>query len=215
MMAESLPCCGPMGTLAGWELEAWYEDLQDILCSEIKNADSFQAAGCEEQNGQMPVDASNDLYQWTFETDCPLSVELSDEDVIALEAVVDQLPTEVLEFISPVPLNDNIAPSESQETENVQSAASEPEPCYSSSPSQIHTEDEESSTSLCGTKRKRSSKQRGGKVRVKEREQENDKKVSYLVAENERLKAEIERLSVEVEKTRKDLIERMVNLKRV
>uniref|UniRef100_A0A8C5PFY1 DNA damage inducible transcript 3 n=1 Tax=Leptobrachium leishanense TaxID=445787 RepID=A0A8C5PFY1_9ANUR len=215
MMAEPLPFFSPTGPLAGWELEAWYNDLQDIMCSEVETAGCFQVGGCEEQGGLIQVETlDNTSFQWTFETiDSPLSVEFSQEDVVALEAVVDKLPSdEILEFINPGTLV-STAPPESR-ADHFQGGASEPEPCYSSSPSQTLTEDEESSTSSCGTKRKRNSKARGGKIRVKERDQDNDRKVDYFIAENERLKVEIERLTVEVEKTRKDLIERMVTTRR-
>uniref|UniRef100_A0A8C5N3U2 DNA damage inducible transcript 3 n=1 Tax=Leptobrachium leishanense TaxID=445787 RepID=A0A8C5N3U2_9ANUR len=167
------------------------------------------------EGGLIQVETlDNTSFQWTFETiDSPLSVEFSQEDVVALEAVVDKLPSdEILEFINPGTLV-STAPPESR-ADHFQGGASEPEPCYSSSPSQTLTEDEESSTSSCGTKRKRNSKARGGKIRVKERDQDNDRKVDYFIAENERLKVEIERLTVEVEKTRKDLIERMVTTRR-
>ncbi|NXQ97794.1 DDIT3 protein, partial [Sagittarius serpentarius] len=33
MAAEGLPAGGPTGTLPGWELEAWYQDLQDVLAA--------------------------------------------------------------------------------------------------------------------------------------------------------------------------------------
>ncbi|XP_068171839.1 DNA damage-inducible transcript 3 protein [Antennarius striatus] len=45
----------------------------------------------------------------------------------------------------------------------------------------------------------------------KEREQENERKVQELTEQNERLKAEIERLGEEVQRTRRALIERLVN----
>ncbi|XP_051931992.1 DNA damage-inducible transcript 3 protein [Hippocampus zosterae] len=48
----------------------------------------------------------------------------------------------------------------------------------------------------------------------KEREQENERKVQELTEQNERLKAEIERLGEEVQRTRRALIERLVNTKK-
>lgn len=47
---------------------------------------------------------------------------------------------------------------------------------------------------------------------MKEKEQENERKVAQLAEENERLKQEIECLTREVEATRRALIDRMVNL---
>lgn len=156
-------------------------------------------------------------YLWTLDSvNSSLPISFTEEDVVALEAVVEQFPSEVLEFLNQGSQNNFDIPSSSSEVPEVQhDGAVEVDSSCSSPPSQTYTEDEESSGSQSGTKRKRNSQPRGGKVRVKEKEQENDKKVSYLMAENERLKGEIERLSLEVEKTRKSLIERMVNLKKV
>ncbi|NXK15678.1 DDIT3 protein, partial [Herpetotheres cachinnans] len=33
MAAEGLPVGGPAGALPGWELEAWYQDLQEVLAA--------------------------------------------------------------------------------------------------------------------------------------------------------------------------------------
>ncbi|KAK2861890.1 hypothetical protein Q5P01_001423 [Channa striata] len=48
----------------------------------------------------------------------------------------------------------------------------------------------------------------------KEREQENERKVQELTEQNEHLKAEIERLGEEVKRTRRALIERLVNTRK-
>ncbi|KAL0978895.1 hypothetical protein UPYG_G00177310 [Umbra pygmaea] len=48
----------------------------------------------------------------------------------------------------------------------------------------------------------------------REREQENERKVQELTEQNERLKAEIDRLGEEVQRTRKALIERLVNTRK-
>ncbi|PIO34349.1 hypothetical protein AB205_0158030 [Aquarana catesbeiana] len=213
MMAESLPFSGSVCPLSGLELDAWYEDLQDILFSETKNAGVLQTDADKQDLQVEELDSSS--YLWTLDSvNSPIS--FTEEDVVALEAVVEQFPSEVLEFLNQGSQNNFSVPSTSSEVTDVQhNGAVEMDSSCSSPPSQTHTEDEESSGSQLGTKRKRNSKPRGGKVRAKEKEQENDKKASYLMAENERLKGEIERLSLEVEKTRKSLIERMVNLKKV
>ncbi|XP_056418531.1 DNA damage-inducible transcript 3 protein [Hyla sarda] len=210
MMAESMPYCGTAGPLSGLELEAWYEDLQDILSTETKDNTAVQLVSEQVET----LDSSP--YLWTLESiDSTLPVNFTDEEVVALETVVDQLPSEVLEFLAQGSLNDFDNPSTSSESlSNQQEEAIEVDSGCSSCPSQTHTEDEDSSGSQCGTKRKRNTQPRGGKVRMKEKEQENDKKVAHLVTENERLKGEIERLTLEVERTRKSLIERMVNMKK-
>ncbi|XP_073432925.1 DNA damage-inducible transcript 3 protein [Dendrobates tinctorius] len=212
MMAESLPFCSA-SHLSGLDLEAWYEDLQDILFSETKNPAALELVS--EQVAEVET-LDNSPYLWPLESiDPTLPVNFTDEEVDALETVVDQLPSEVLGFLAQASHNDFDNPSTSAESpQNHQDGVTEVDSGCSSCPSQTHTEDEDSSGSQCGTKRKRTTQPRGGKVRVKEKEQENERKVSHLVAENERLKGEIDRLTLEVEKTRKSLIERMVNLKK-
>ncbi|MEE6471724.1 hypothetical protein FKM82_009349 [Ascaphus truei] len=218
-MAETVAPCGPPGTLSGWELEAWYEDLQDILCSDTHNTGDSQPIGLDEQKELVPLDTlDNSPYLWTLESvGSSLPVDLNNEEVIGLEAAIEQLPSGVLEFLSQELQKSCNLPSPFPETGNTQQHCDTPEldSCCSSSPGQSPTEDEEFNASPSGAKRKRSSQPQGGKVRVKARDQENEQKVSHLVAENERLKGEIERLSMEVEKTRKALINRMVNLKKV
>ncbi|XP_066440524.1 DNA damage-inducible transcript 3 protein [Eleutherodactylus coqui] len=209
MMAEPLPFGGTAGPLSGLELEAWYEDLEDILATETKNTAALQLVSDEQVK---TLDSSP--YLWTLESiDSTLPVNFTDEEVVALETVVDQFSSEVLEFLSQGSHNESDNPSTSESSNNQQDGPVDVDSGCSSCPSQTHTEDEDSSGSQCGTKRKRNTQPRGGKVRVKEKEQENEEKVSHLLAENERLKGEIERLTLEVERTRKSLIERMVNLK--
>lgn len=213
MMAESMPLYGMASPLSGLELEAWYKDLEDIVSTETKNAAPLQLVS-DEQAVQMETLDSSPLL-WPLEAlDSTLPIYFTDEDVIALETLVDHLPSEVLDFIAQESLNDSDNPSTSESTNNQQDGVVDVDSGCSSCPSQTHTEDEDSSGSQCGTKRKRNSQPRGGKVRMKEKEQENENKVAHLMTENERLKGEIERLTLEVERTRKSLIERMVNLKK-
>ncbi|KAM4796523.1 DNA damage-inducible transcript 3 protein [Rhinophrynus dorsalis] len=214
MMAESLPFGGSTGTLSGWELEAWYEDLQDILWSDTKELGSLQSGSDQSVLQVETLDSSP--YFWTLESLDYLPVDITEEDSTTLEAAVEQLPPGVLELLN-LDTPETSVSSSCPETEKAQQliVAPEPDPYCSSSSVNTHTDDEESCASPSGTKRKRSRQPHGGKLRVKEREQENERKVDYLIAENERLKGEIERLSMEVEKTRKALIDRMVNLKKV
>ncbi|XP_075706278.1 DNA damage-inducible transcript 3 protein [Rhinoderma darwinii] len=210
MMAESLAFSGTAGPLSGLELEAWYEDLEDILSLETKNTAALQLVTDEQVESQ-----DSSPYLWTFQSiDSTLPVNFTDEEVVALETVVDQLPSEVLAFLSQGSHNDFDVPSTSESLNKQQDGALDVDSGCSSCPSQTHTEDEDSSSSQCGTKRKRNTQPRGGKVRMKEKENESERTVGHLVTENERLKGEIERLTLEVEKTRKSLIERMVNLKK-
>ncbi|TNN82225.1 DNA damage-inducible transcript 3 protein [Liparis tanakae] len=48
----------------------------------------------------------------------------------------------------------------------------------------------------------------------KEREQDNERKVQELTEQNEHLKSEIDRLGEEVQRTRRALIERLVNTRK-
>ncbi|XP_068123540.1 DNA damage-inducible transcript 3 protein [Hyperolius riggenbachi] len=213
MMAASLPFSSSACPLSGLELDAWYEDLQDILFSDTKNAGLLQT-DTDKQDVQVE-DLDSSAYLWTLDSvSQSIPVSFTEEDVAALEAVVQQLPSEVLEFLNPASQNDFAIPPASSQTNSQNDSAAEVDSGCSSPQSQTHTEDEESSGSQSGTKRKRTSQPHGGKVRAKERDQENEKQVAHLMAENERLKGEIDRLTLEVEQTRKDLIERMVNLKK-
>ncbi|XP_029504574.1 DNA damage-inducible transcript 3 protein isoform X1 [Oncorhynchus nerka] len=59
-----------------------------------------------------------------------------------------------------------------------------------------------------------SSSSSSAKKSRREREQENERKVQELTDQNERLKAEIDRLGEEVQRTRRALIERLVNTRK-
>ncbi|KAM9071266.1 DNA damage-inducible transcript 3 protein [Megaptera novaeangliae] len=162
MAAESLPFS--FGTLSSWELEAWYEDLQEVLSSDENGGTCVSRPGNEEEGPK------------TFTTLDPASLAwLTEEPGRAAVTCTSQSPS---------------SPDSSQ-----------------SSPAQ--EEDQERPR-----KRKHSgqSPARAGKQHMKEKGQENERKVAQLAEENERLKQEIERLTREVEATRRALIDRMVNL---
>ncbi|XP_074082404.1 DNA damage-inducible transcript 3 protein [Macrotis lagotis] len=170
MAAEPLPFS--LGPLSSWELEAWYEDLQEVLSSE--------------ENGGVyvhPPETEQEELK-TFTTLDPAS----------------------LVWLAEEPGPGGIA-SKGQS------------PCSpESSQSSLAQEEEEEEQGDHGRKRKRrqseQSPARGRKQSVKEKEQENERKVAHLAAENERLKQEIERLTKEVDVTRQALIDRMVSLPR-
>ncbi|NXW25599.1 DDIT3 protein, partial [Circaetus pectoralis] len=44
MAADGLPAGGPTGALPGWELEAWYQDLQEVLAAAEPSGPSAQLA---------------------------------------------------------------------------------------------------------------------------------------------------------------------------
>ncbi|KAK7810734.1 hypothetical protein U0070_027462 [Myodes glareolus] len=145
MAAESLPFT--LDTVSSWELEAWYEDLQEEESKTFTTLDPASLAWLTEEPGPAEVTSSSRS---------PRSPD-SSQSSMAQEEEEDQGRTR---------------------------------------------------------KRKQSGQcpARGGKQRMKEREQENERKVAQLAEENEQLKREIERLTREVEATRRALIDRMVNL---
>ncbi|KAM8802195.1 DNA damage-inducible transcript 3 protein [Rhynchonycteris naso] len=164
MAAESLPFS--FGTLSSWELEAWYEDLQEVLSSDENGGAYVSPPGNEEEESK------------TFTILDPASlVWLTEEPGPAEVTSTSQSPR------SP----DSIQSSMAREEEEDQGIP---------------------------RKRKHSgqSPARAGKQRIKDKEQENEKKMAQLAEENERLKQEIERLTSEVEETRQALIDRMVSL---
>ncbi|XP_007053258.2 DNA damage-inducible transcript 3 protein isoform X1 [Chelonia mydas] len=190
MAAEPVPA-----SLPSWELEAWYEDLQEVLSSDENGGTSLPPGGVE-QKDLATLDATALL--WGLDFPAPLVESTGDAPgSCELDA---SLTSELLELLSGT----------------AEELAGLPESDSSqSSPAQTCTEDEEGAGPACGLKRKRSSQPQGqGKKRSREKEQ-NERRVTELMAENERLKQEIERLSAEVEATRAALIERMVNLQKV
>ncbi|XP_027710875.1 DNA damage-inducible transcript 3 protein [Vombatus ursinus] len=169
MAAEPLPFS--FGTLSSWELEAWYEDLQEVLSSE-ENGGTY---------AQHPETEQEELKSFTTLDPASL-VWLAEE------------------------------PGPGGITSSGQSPCS-PE----SSQSSLAQEEEEEQGERGRNRKRRHSEQspaRGRKQSVKEKEQENERKVAHLAAENERLKREIERLTKEVDTTRQALIDRMVSLPR-
>ncbi|XP_062975316.1 DNA damage-inducible transcript 3 protein isoform X2 [Elgaria multicarinata webbii] len=187
MMAESLPFS--IGNpVPSWELEAWYEDLQEVLSLDVTNRTDPPVAGQEQEFD----DIDNAALLWNLEDSDPL--EPSGEEVAGNCELGPDLTDELLELLNEEPTG----PAESDSSH--------------SSPAQTGTDEEEGvSTSR---KRKRSGQPRGGKrQRGREREQQNERRVAELTAHNEHLQREIERLSAEVEATRAALIQRMVSLK--
>ncbi|XP_060618969.2 DNA damage-inducible transcript 3 protein [Anolis sagrei] len=187
MMAESLPF--PVGNpVPTWDLESWYEDLQEVLSLDVSSRTDPPVVGGEEWE-EFSLDGTSLL--WDLEALGPL--EPSGSPATEACELSPHLSTELLELLSDEP-----------------AAAPESDSSHSSPP-QTGTDEEEVST---GRKRKRSRQPQGGKrQRGREREQQNEHRVAELMAQNERLREEIERLSAEVEATRAALIQRMVSLK--
>ncbi|KAL6086354.1 hypothetical protein STEG23_000152 [Scotinomys teguina] len=164
MAAESLPFT--LEAASSWELEAWYEDLQEVLSSDDNGGPYISSPGNGEEESKTLTTLDPASLAWLTEEPGPAEVT---------------------------------------------STSQSPRSPDSSQSCMAQEGEEEGGRSR---KRRRSGEcpARAGKQRMKEKEQENERKVAQLAQENERLKQEIERLSREVEATRRALIDRMVNL---
>uniref|UniRef100_A0A8C8RGD7 DNA damage inducible transcript 3 n=1 Tax=Pelusios castaneus TaxID=367368 RepID=A0A8C8RGD7_9SAUR len=172
-------------SLASWELEAWYEDLQEVLSSD-ENGGPCLAPEAMEQKDLATLDATQLL--WGGDSLAPLAEQTA--DALGSCELDAGLTAEVLELLAGLPESDS----------------------SQSSPAQTCTEDEEGAGPSRGVKRKRSSQSPGHPKKRSGEKEQNERRVTELMAENERLKQEIERLSGEVEATRVALIQRVVNL---
>ncbi|XP_070597029.1 DNA damage-inducible transcript 3 protein isoform X2 [Erythrolamprus reginae] len=186
MMAESLPFS--LGTpVPSWELEAWYQDLQEVLSSDVSNRTDPSGVGQEQEFDGFDGAA----LLWNLETSN--SLELNGDIMSGNYDLEPDLAAELLEQLGQEPPG----PAESDSSHG--------------SPTQTTDDDEGTSTSR---KRRQSGQPHGGKrQRGREREQQNERRVAELTAHNEHLQQEIKRLTAEVEATRAALIQRMVSLK--
>lgn len=250
-----------VGPLCGAELEAWYEDLQDILGSDAGGAKITRAPPCSEKEPEFLDVLESCSLTWLTEGQvCGEGVQrVTDEPPNHPPAVCatpprqeerrggdtessgggDLLPPEFFELLSEggMGLVDTVGYSVSHHQPSSPAASEEELPptvpdassCSSASqspsfncspPSSPPLSPPASISSRLG-KRKNGSERGGalcspspGKKSRREREQANERKVQELTDQNERLKAEIERLGEEVQRTRRALIERLVNTRR-
>ncbi|XP_003223673.1 DNA damage-inducible transcript 3 protein [Anolis carolinensis] len=186
MMAESLPF--PVGNpVPTWDLESWYEDLQEVLSLDVSSRTDPPVGGQEWEEFSL------DDTPLLWDLEALGTLEPSGSPAAGACELSPHLSTELLGLLGEEPVG---APESDSSR---------------SSPPQTGTDEEEVSTSR---KRKRSRQPQGGKrQRGREQEQQNEHRVAELMAQNERLREEIERLSAEVEATRAALIQRMVSLK--
>ncbi|XP_051562086.1 DNA damage-inducible transcript 3 protein-like [Myxocyprinus asiaticus] len=257
-----------VGPLCGAELEAWYEDLQDILGSDAGGAKLTRAPPCSEKEPEFLDVLESCSLTWLTEgqvwgdgvqrvteepptpihppTTCetPPRPEERREGDTESSSGGDLLPPEFFELLSEggvglvetgaamvtgsyhVPHHQPSSPAASEEelptvpdTSSCSSASQSPS--FNCSPPASPPLSPPVSVSSRLSKRKRESDRGGapgspspGKKSRREREQENERKVQELTDQNERLKAEIERLGEEVQRTRRALIERLVNTRR-
>nr|XP_057910283.1 DNA damage-inducible transcript 3 protein [Doryrhamphus excisus] len=279
------PSAGP---LCGAELEAWYEDLQDILGSDTGGAKLARAPPCGEKEPEFLDVLESCSLTWLTDggqtwgegvqratehihnpqpphhtTSSSSCLTPAEERKVEARSSGDLLPPEFFELLSDggVGMVDSSSGGyyhHHQQANSVYpaspSASEEESPRVPDSPSCSSSSASESPSQRCSSpsspvsspsiyspsrqgKRKRSaaserlsnngalsssgvSTQRmsssylSAKKSRKEREQENERKVQELTEQNERLKAEIERLGEEVQRTRRALIERLVNTRK-
>lgn len=256
-----------VGPLCGAELEAWYEDLQDILGSDTGGAKLTRAPPCSEKEPEFLDVLESCSLTWLTEgqvwgdgvqrvTDetpnhppatcaTPPKQEERRGGETESSSGGDLLPPEFFELLSEggVGLVDTGAmmvtggynlsqPQPSSPTaseEELPPTVPDASSCSSASQSPSFNCSPPSSPPLSPPasvfsrlgKRKRGGERGGapcspspGKKSRREREHENERKVQELTDQNERLKAEIERLGEEVQRTRRALIERLVNTRR-
>uniref|UniRef100_A0A8C3DF77 DNA damage inducible transcript 3 n=1 Tax=Corvus moneduloides TaxID=1196302 RepID=A0A8C3DF77_CORMO len=186
MAAEGL--WGPGGP-PGWELEGWYQDLQEVLAAEPPG--TAPTWGAEQVSaglgGPGGRGAGSPIHHRSWS---PLSLQLDPgPGGCGLDAA---LAEELLELLGP----EGAAPAEAPGTAPGGSSSALPGPA-----------EEEEEEAARGARRKR----RGGPGAPRD----GERRVRELTAHNERLRAEIQRLSAEVQRTRAALIDRIVNLRRV
>uniref|UniRef100_A0A4W6EFY7 DNA damage-inducible transcript 3 protein n=1 Tax=Lates calcarifer TaxID=8187 RepID=A0A4W6EFY7_LATCA len=230
-----------VGPLCGAELEAWYEDLQDILGSDTGGAKLARAPTCTEKEPEFLDVLESCSLTWL--TDGSQSwgegVQRATEEIHNTQPLSaggggDLLPPEFFELLS----EGGVGMVDASGANNVHpaspSASEEELPCVPDSPS-CSSSASQSPSQNCSSpsspvsspsvypssrlgKRKRTTSERANgalsSFSRKEREQENERKVQELTEQNERLKAEIERLGEEVQRTRRALIERLVNTRK-
>ncbi|MBN3296172.1 DDIT3 protein, partial [Amia calva] len=228
-----------VGPLCGAELEAWYEDLQDILCSDAGGLKSVRPAQCPEKEPEFLDVLETCSFAWL--TDGQLWAEgepLRAEPPQTASAGGDLLPPEFFELLSEgaglggegggegarvIEIvgweRNGLDPSLLSSEEELPSAPESPPSSVGSQGRVAHKRKRStpspSSSSFSPSSSSSSPSGAGApKKSRKERELENERRVVELTEQNERLKAEIERLSEEVQHTRRALIEKLVNTKK-
>ncbi|NXV02649.1 DDIT3 protein, partial [Cettia cetti] len=188
MAAEGL--WGPGGP-PGWELEGWYQDLQEVLAAEPPG--TAPTWGAEQVSAGLAAPpgrgARSPFHPRSW---FPLSPQAEPgPGGCGLDLA---LAEELLELLGP----EGAAPAEPPGAAAGGSGPARPGPA-----------EEEEEEEARGARRKR----RGGPGAPRERD--GEQRVRELTAQNERLRAEIQRLSAEVQRTRAALIDRIVNLRQV
>ncbi|XP_061871432.1 DNA damage-inducible transcript 3 protein [Colius striatus] len=172
MAAEGLPVGTPPGTLPSWELEAWYQDLQELLAAEEPFGPS-PPWGAEQEQAELPP-----LWGTEGASGGPEGCELD-----------ATLATELLELLGP------------DDSGGTEAAVAQPAPAPArSSPPQLHAEEDEDEEGAAegrgGKRRKRGSgveaARRAAEQRVRELTAQNERlrgRIRQLSAEVQRTRA--------------------------
>ncbi|MBN3287281.1 DDIT3 protein, partial [Polyodon spathula] len=219
----------PPGTLCGAELEAWYEDLQDILCSDTETFQCSALPECTQEEPDILDVLETCSLSWLTGGGGDAGTEVADlsVEVSKQQSALDDLF--LPEFYELLGVDgDDLQQQEPEPESSLTMSSSDEEPWAAESapsspfkPSHRPSSGNElvSSVPSWGQKRKRSgaparNEESSCKKSRKDKDLENEKKVTELREQNERLKKEIERLSEEVQRTRRALIDKLVNVKK-
>ncbi|KAK6318742.1 hypothetical protein J4Q44_G00099530 [Coregonus suidteri] len=191
-----------VGPLCGAELEAWYEDLQDILGSDGGGAKLARAPPCSEKEPEFLDVLESCSLTWLTDgvgvgvggeawAEAQGDRERGSDGERGGSGGGDLLPPEFFELLSEGGVGVVETAGIMQDKRKRGNSLSFP------------SSGSRSSSSSSSAKKSR-----------REKEQEKERKVQELTDQNERLKAEIDRLGEEVQRTRRALIERLVNTRK-
>lgn len=212
MAAEGLSAGGSTSALPGWELEAWYQDLEEVLAAAEPSGPSppweseqVRSQQCPWLGGNMAGGTCHLRLAFLLSQQAELVQLWATEGAgggpegCELDAA---LAADLLTLLEPV------STAGTEPAGPLGSASSK------TSPPQLGSEEDEAgATAGRGVKRKRCSGGVANRELAKRQERANEQRVLELMAHNEQLREEIRRLSAEVEHTRAALIERIVNLR--
>ncbi|XP_062497523.1 DNA damage-inducible transcript 3 protein isoform X1 [Pezoporus occidentalis] len=200
MAAEGLPAGDPAAAPSGWELEAWYQDLQEVLAA-AEPSGAPPPWGPEQVRGGSGPGRGHGAEGRRHPALVPAlgpqaalcGAEGAGPEPCALDAA---LAAELLELLGP-------------------ESGAGPEPAPPGAASGRGSPPQEAAAAARrGVKRQLRGGTAASRERAKHRERASEQRVLELTAHNERLRAEIQRLSTEVQRTRAALIDRIVNLRR-
>jgi len=205
MAAEGLPAGGPPGALPGWELEAWYQDLQEVLAAAEPGGPSPAWVAEPVSWGHGP--GVGGTRGWGL-LSSPLSLQAELAPLWGVEGAGAAPGGCELDAALAAELLELLGPDSAAGTHPAGPPGSAPS---RSSPPRVGAAEDDATGR--GAKRKKRGSVAASRELAKRREVADEQRVLELTAHNEQLREEIRRLSAEVERTRAALIDRMVNLR--